>query len=50
MKRPNSLTCLCVDISGVLLTNGWDHTARKRAARKFDLDYAEMEDRHARTL
>jgi putative hydrolase of the HAD superfamily len=50
MKRPNSLTCLFVDIGGVLLTNGWDHTARKRAAKKFDLDYAEMEDRHARTF
>jgi putative hydrolase of the HAD superfamily len=50
MKRSTPLTCLFVDIGGVLLTNGWDHTARKRAGKKFNLDYAEMEDRHARTF
>jgi putative hydrolase of the HAD superfamily len=50
MKRSTPITCMFVDIGGVLLTNGWDHTARKRAAKKFDLDSAEMEDRHARTF
>ena len=46
MKRPVPITTLFVDIGGVLLTNGWDHHARRRAARNFNLNYAEMEDRH----
>jgi len=37
---------LFVDIGGVLLTNGWDHHARKRAAAYFKFDYAAMEVRH----
>jgi putative hydrolase of the HAD superfamily len=40
------VTALFVDIGGVLLTNGWDRHARKRAAKAFDLDRNEMEDRH----
>ncbi len=40
------ITALFLDIGGVLLTNGWDHHARKRAATKFKLEWAEMEDRH----
>jgi hypothetical protein len=32
MKKATSITCLFLDIGGVLLTNGWDHHARKRAA------------------
>jgi putative hydrolase of the HAD superfamily len=35
-----------LDIGGVLLTDGWDHHARKRAAKRFKLDWAEMEKRH----
>ena len=45
-KRASKVTCLFVDIGGVLLTNGWDHRARKRAAARFKLDYAGMEVRH----
>jgi HAD superfamily hydrolase (TIGR01509 family) len=45
-KRPIPITSLFVDIGGVLLTNGWDHHARKRAATHFKLAWAEMEDRH----
>jgi len=41
-----AITCLFVDVGGVLLTNGWDHHARKRAAANFHLEWAEMEDRH----
>jgi len=44
MKK--DITTLFVDIGGVLLTNGWDHLARKRAATHFKLEWAEMEDRH----
>ena len=39
-------TTLFLDVGGVLLTNGWDHLARKRAAKNFKLDWAEMEERH----
>jgi putative hydrolase of the HAD superfamily len=46
MKRAPPITTLFVDLGGVLLTNGWDHHARRRAARRFNLNYAEMEDRH----
>jgi putative hydrolase of the HAD superfamily len=45
-KRAIPITSLFVDIGGVLLTNGWDHHARKRAATHFKLVWAEMEDRH----
>jgi putative hydrolase of the HAD superfamily len=40
------IACLFVDIGGVLLTDGWDHHARKRAARTFKLKWSEMEERH----
>jgi putative hydrolase of the HAD superfamily len=35
------------DVGGVLLTNGWDHTARAAAVARFHLDPAEFERRHA---
>jgi FMN phosphatase YigB (HAD superfamily) len=38
MKRAIPITTLFLDIGGVLLTNGWDHHARKRAATNFTLD------------
>jgi len=46
MKKAIPITTLFLDIGGVLLTNGWDHHARKRAATHFKLEWAEMEDRH----
>jgi putative hydrolase of the HAD superfamily len=46
MKKDFSITTLFLDIGGVLLTNGWDHNARKLAAGVFDLDFAELEERH----
>ena len=46
MKKTIPITTLFLDIGGVLLTNGWDHHARKRAATNFKLEFAEMEDRH----
>ncbi len=50
MKEANAISCLFLDIGGVLLTNGWDHQARHRAATNFKLDLAEMEDRHDLTV
>jgi putative hydrolase of the HAD superfamily len=44
------ITALFLDIGGVLLTNGWDHQARKLAAKTFDLDLDEMESRHHLTF
>lgn len=39
-----------LDIGGVLLTNGWDRHARRRAAEKFHLDYEYMNERHHLTF
>ena len=50
MKKATAITCVFLDIGGVLLTDGWDHHARKRAATNFKLDLAEMEDRHHLTF
>jgi putative hydrolase of the HAD superfamily len=46
MRKFVPIKTLFVDIGGVLLTNGWDHHARRRAAKHFKLDWAEMEQRH----
>ena len=50
MKKATAITCMFLDIGGVLLTDGWDHQARKRAATKFKLELAEMEARHHLTF
>jgi putative hydrolase of the HAD superfamily len=36
-----------LDIGGVVLTNGWDTPAREKAAKHFDLDFAEMNHLHS---
>jgi putative hydrolase of the HAD superfamily len=41
---------LFVDIGGVLLSDGWGHRARKRAAKKFKIEPVEMEMRHQMTF
>jgi len=48
--KATAITCLFLDIGGVLLTNGWDHHARKRAVTNFKLESAEMEVRHHLTF
>jgi putative hydrolase of the HAD superfamily len=50
MTTSSSITTLFLDIGGVLLTNGWDHNIRIRAAEKFNLDYEEMNERHHPTF
>ncbi len=50
MASTSSITTLFVDIGGVLLTNGWDHTMREQAAREFGLDYDDMNERHHLTF
>ena len=44
--EPNDIKILFFDIGGVVLSNGWGHEARKKAAEKFGLDYEEMKDLH----
>ncbi len=44
--RSTSITCLFLDIGGVLLNDGWDHQARKRAATQFKMKWTEIEERH----
>jgi putative hydrolase of the HAD superfamily len=43
-------TTLFLDVGGVLLTNGWDRSMRRRAAETFGLDYADMDERHHLTF
>ena len=51
MNAPASrITTLFLDIGGVLLTNGWDRAARKRAAENFNLDLDELNERHHLTF
>ncbi len=50
MRKATAIACVFVDIGGVLLTDGWDHRARKRAASSFKLKWAEMEERHHLTF
>ncbi len=50
MKRATEITTLFLDIGGVLLTNGWGHQSRALAAKAFDLNLADMEDRHHLTF
>jgi putative hydrolase of the HAD superfamily len=50
MRRGVPITTLFVDIGDVLLSDGWDHLARKRAAENFHLDLAVLNDRHHLTF
>jgi len=50
VKKSLPITTLFVDVGGVLLTNGWDHLARKRAAKHFKLNWAKMDQRHRLVL
>ena len=40
------VTALFWDVGGVILSNGWDRGARAKAAKKFGLDWEELQDRH----
>ena len=50
MKDAAPVTTLFVDIGGVLLNDGWDHIARRKVAKHFKLEWAEMEERHRLTF
>ncbi len=40
------LKALFWDVGGILLTNGWDRTSRRRAVETFGLDQEEFDNRH----
>src|SRR5215469_2457944 len=44
------VTALFLDVGGVMLTNGWDRRSREAAAKKFNLDIDELNDRHRMTF
>ena len=48
--KPSTYTTLFLDIGGVLLSNGWDHSIRTKAAETFQLDLVEFNKRHALTF
>jgi putative hydrolase of the HAD superfamily len=50
MKNPADISVLFLDIGGLLLTNGWDHGMRRRAADEFGLDFDAMNERHNLTF
>jgi putative hydrolase of the HAD superfamily len=50
MEKAAPITALFLDIGGVLLTNGWAHQSRELAAKAFNLDLAEINDRHQLTV
>lgn len=45
-RKNNRYKVLFSDIGGVLLSNGWGHESRMKAAEKFGLDYTEMDILH----
>ncbi len=40
------INTLFFDIGGVILSNGWDHIARQKAAEHFRLNYEELNSKH----
>ena len=44
--KTSGVKIIFLDIGGVLLSNGWGHESRQKAAQKFSLDYAEMDALH----
>lgn len=46
MNATSAISCLFVDIGGVLLSDGWNHHIRERTAAAFKLNWDELEERH----
>ena len=46
MQKTPAITCAVVDIGGIIFTDRWARQSRRRAARHFKLNLAEMEERH----
>ena len=50
MEKVEPIAALFLDIGGVLLTDGWGHQFRELDATVFNLDLAEINDRHKLTI
>jgi putative hydrolase of the HAD superfamily len=50
MEKVVPITTLFLDIGGVLLSDGWDRQSRALAAKVYNLDLAEINDRHHLTV
>ena len=50
MNSGADIKALFLDIGGVLLTNGWDRSMRRRAAETFHLDQTDTDERHHLTF
>jgi putative hydrolase of the HAD superfamily len=50
MEPAQPIQALFLDIGGVLLTNGWDRDARRRACEIYGLDFNEVDERHHLTF
>lgn len=46
IKDSSHIEAVFIDIGGVLLTNGWGHESRQKAAKFFGFDYEEMNALH----
>ena len=46
MLKITDLKILFFDVGGILLSNGWGHESRKKAAAEFGIDYAEIDALH----
>ena len=44
--KSSGVKVIFLDIGGVLLSDGWEYKSRQKAAKKFSLDYAEMDSLH----
>lgn len=50
METQTNIKTIFTDIGGVLLTDGWNRQARKRAAEQFHLNLTDFEERHHLTF
>lgn len=50
MSNTTHIKILFLDIGGVMLNNGWDRNARKKAVTIFKLDETEVDERHHLTF
>ncbi len=50
MGTGQTIRTLFLDVGGVLLTNGWDRSMRRRAAETFHLDWTDLDERHHLTF
>jgi putative hydrolase of the HAD superfamily len=50
MKKKTAITCLFLDIGGVVLNDGWSQNAGRLAAKNFNLDLEQLKKRHNEAL